>query len=64
MAGRSISCDRAVQASVRVMPVCLAMEEAAGIAAALASKTAEVDVHLVNVHRLSQRLKAEGAYLL
>lgn len=36
MAGRCISAERAVNASVRVMPNCLATGEAAGIAAALA----------------------------
>ncbi len=34
VAGRSISCERRVQASVRVMPVAMAMGEAAGMAAA------------------------------
>ena len=32
VAGRSISCEQLVQGSVRVMPVCLAMGQAAGIA--------------------------------
>lgn len=36
VAGRSISCDRMVMGSTRVMPCCLATGEAAGIAAALA----------------------------
>lgn len=39
MAGRAISTDRVVQGSTRVMPVCLAMGEAAGMAAAMAVKT-------------------------
>jgi FAD-dependent oxidoreductase family protein len=63
VAGRSISCDRAVQGSVRVMPVCLAMGEAAGIAATFASGAESPDVHEVDVVRLRQRLKEEGAYL-
>lgn len=37
VAGRSISCDRRVQASIRVMPVAMAMGEAAGMAAAILS---------------------------
>jgi len=63
VAGRSISCDRPVQGSVRVMPVCLAMGEAAGMAAAHALQSHGSDVHAVDVVRLRERLKAEGAYL-
>jgi FAD dependent oxidoreductase len=63
VAGRSISCDRPVQGSVRVMPVCLAMGEAAGMAAAHALKSHEADVHAVDVERLRARLKEEGAFL-
>lgn len=63
VAGRSISCDRPVQGSVRVMPVCLAMGEAAGIAAAMAQSTDAPDVHAVDVSQLRQRLIEEGAWL-
>jgi len=63
VAGRSISCDRPVQGSVRVMPVCLGMGEAAGIAAALSSRRDDADVHALDVTRLRKRLRAEGAWL-
>lgn len=63
MAGRSISSDRAVNGSVRVMPVCLVTGEAAGMAAAMAGKTAAADVHQVDTARLRERLRAEGVYL-
>lgn len=63
VAGRSISCVREVQGSVRVMPVCLAMGEAAGIAAALAVNLPGNDVHTVDVSILRKRLIEEGAYL-
>ena len=63
VAGRSVSCDHAVQGSVRVMPVCLAMGEAAGLAAALAAHAPAPDVHAVNTAHLRERLRAEGAYL-
>ncbi len=63
VAGRSISCDRPVQGSVRVMPVCLAMGEAAGLAAALAHQSSDADVHAVDVVRLRNRLTEEGAWL-
>ena len=63
VAGRSISCDRLVHGSIRVMPVCLAMGEAAGLAAALAAQAKLIDVHAVDPERLRSRLRAEGAYL-
>lgn len=63
VAGRSISCDRIIQGSIRVMPVCLAMGEAAGIAAVLALRLFSVDVHKVDVEFLIKRLREEGAYL-
>lgn len=63
VAGRAISCERMVQGSVRVMPVCLAMGEAAGMAAALAANLQNVDVHEIDVKVLRQRLQEEGAYI-
>lgn len=62
VAGRSISCDKRIQGSVRVMPVCLAMGEAAGAAAAMAS-AANGDVHSVDTDALREVLLANGAYL-
>ncbi|AIQ63019.1 tat (twin-arginine translocation) pathway signal sequence [Paenibacillus stellifer] len=62
VAGRSISCERQVLGSVRVMPVCLAMGEAAGMAASHAASGGG-DVHRVDVSRLRRRLREEGAYL-
>lgn len=63
VAGRSISCDRITQGSVRVMPVCLAMGEAAGMAAFYATKLKDVDVHTIDVQHLRKRLKEEGVYI-
>ncbi len=63
VAGRSISCERIVQGSVRVMPVCLAMGEAAGMAAAHAVSKHKGDVHAVDIAHLRARLREEGAYL-
>lgn len=63
VAGRSISCERIVHGSIRVMPVCLAMGEAAGVAAAQALEPAGVDVHQVDTDRLRRRLQERGAYL-
>lgn len=63
VAGRSISCDKRIQGSVRVMPVCLAMGEAAGMAAAFAA-SGDCDVHHVGVQRLRAKLREAGAYFL
>ncbi|HBT65196.1 MAG TPA: FAD-dependent oxidoreductase [Ruminococcaceae bacterium] len=64
VAGRSISCDRTVQGSVRVMPVCLVTGQAAGTAAALACAQDEVDVHALNIDALRKTLRENGAYFL
>ncbi|HSI09435.1 MAG TPA: FAD-dependent oxidoreductase [Rariglobus sp.] len=63
VAGRCISTERIVQGSVRVMPTCLAMGEAAGLAAALASSAASPDVHAVDTAHLRTLLRDHGAYL-
>jgi len=62
VAGRSISCEQIVQGSIRVMPVCLAMGEAAGMAAAQAAAAAG-NMHEVPITQLRERLKEQGAYL-
>jgi FAD dependent oxidoreductase len=63
VAGRSISCEQIVQGSVRVMPVCLAMGEAAGLAAADAVAHHQGRVREVEVQWLRSRLQKWGAYL-
>jgi hypothetical protein len=63
VAGRAVSCDRSVQGSVRVMPVCLVMGEAAGVAAAQAVSDNKGDVHAIDTQTLRTMLKAYGAYL-
>lgn len=63
VAGRSISCERIVSGSTRVMPVCLAMGEAAGTAAAMALAHPSPDVHTLDTRALRTRLRERGAYL-
>lgn len=63
VAGRSISTDRTVQGSTRVMPTCLVTGEAAGTAAALAADAGSADVHAVDTARLRETLRNNGAYL-
>jgi Dehydrogenases (flavoproteins) len=61
VAGRSISCDRYILGSVRVMPNCLTTGEAAGCAAAMAAK-ADNNVHTVDTDELRSTLKDYGGY--
>jgi len=62
VAGRCVSTDRSMQASIRVMPGCYITGQAAGVAAAmmLDSATHSRDV---DVTALQARLKAMGAFL-
>ena len=64
VAGRSISCDRYVQGSLRVMPACLVMGEATGVAAAIAVKQQRdtIDFQSLPVDSLRSQLREHGAY--
>ena len=62
VAGRCVSSDEMVQASIRVIPGCYITGQAAGVAAALASDRS-ISVHDVPVKELQARLRAAGAYL-
>ena len=61
-AGRCVSTDQKVQASIRVMPACYITGQAAGMAAAIAAG-GSCDVHTVDVKELQRRLVGFGAYL-
>ncbi len=60
MAGRHYSVTSAAQRSSREIPPCMAMGEAAGVAAALALEE-NVAVDKIDVARLQARLRARGA---
>jgi len=60
--GRSVSTDRYLQGSIRVMPGCYITGQAAGIAAAIAVEQ-EADTRDISVAELQKRLKDMGAYL-
>ena len=62
LAGRCISGTHEAMASFRVMSICMAMGEAAGIAAAL-SITANVSPRQLNVESIQKELTAKGADL-
>jgi hypothetical protein len=62
VAGRSVSSDRVVQGSLRVMPNCFAMGQAAGTAAAMASSRG-VGFRGIDVASLQKSLIDQGAWL-
>lgn len=62
-AGRCISADHEMQASVRTMPACLVTGEAAGCAAGLALRNGCGDLHALDTDQLRARLREHGAYL-
>ncbi|KWX76402.1 FAD-dependent oxidoreductase [Paenibacillus riograndensis] len=62
VAGRSVSSDRAVQGSLRVMPNCFSMGQAAGTAAALALRDG-TGSRGISVAELQQRLLEQDVWL-
>jgi len=62
VAGRCVSTDRNMQASIRVMPACYITGQAVGVAAAMMVE-ADTDSRGIDVADLQARLKAVGAYL-
>ena len=62
VAGRCISADRSIQASIRVMPCCYVTGQAAGAAAALASRGGG-ETRSVNVPQLQDAIRRLGGYL-
>ena len=55
LAGRDISGTHMAHSNYRVMPICVALGEGAGIAAALAAK-GDMDVREVNVKEIQKHL--------
>jgi hypothetical protein len=62
VAGRCVSTDRYMQASIRVMPGCFITGQAAGVAAAMVAQ-AGTDTRSIEIRDLQMRLKAMGGYL-
>lgn len=62
VAGRCISATHEAQASVRILPICCCLGEAAGTAAALAHKTNK-NAHTVDIKNLQKKLIENGAVL-
>lgn len=58
--GRCISATHEAQASIRIMPICATLGEAAGTAVALASISG-TDTHHLDVSRLQEMLRSQGA---
>ncbi len=62
VAGRCVSTDRGMQASIRVMPGCYITGQAAGVAAAMTIK-ANTGTRGISIYELQKRLIGMGAYL-
>lgn len=62
VAGRCVSTDRYLQASLRVMPGCYITGQAAGVAAAVCCQSG-AQPRQANVHEIQRRLKQMGMYL-
>ena len=62
IAGRCVSADSTAAGAIRVMPPCMGMGQAAGIAAALAVKEGTT-VRKMDPQAIRTRLKENGAYL-
>lgn len=60
VAGRCISATHEAQASVRIMPICATMGEAAGVAAAVAFNTNK-NAHTVDICEVQNKLREKGA---
>jgi len=60
VAGRCLSATHEAQASVRIMPICATMGEAAGVAVATAYKTNK-NTHTVDVTVIQEKLVEKGA---
>ena len=60
VAGRCISATHNAQSSVRIMPICVSMGEAAGVAASVAKKENQ-NMHTVNIKKVQERLRELGA---
>lgn len=58
--GRCISATHEAQASIRIMPICATLGQAAGLAAALAKSTG-TNTHTLDVARLQALLRQSGA---
>ncbi len=62
VAGRCISATHEAQASVRIMPICACLGEAAGTAISVAKKTNK-NTHTLDTEKLRSTLRANGAIL-
>ena len=62
IAGRCVSADSTAAGAIRVMPPCMGMGQAAGIAAAMAIQEG-CTVREICVEKLQEALKKNGAYL-
>ncbi len=63
VAGRSISSDREVNGALRIMPTCMSMGEAAGIAAGLAATEHNGEVGRCNPVVIQNKIRNHGGFM-
>ncbi len=62
VAGRCVSATHEAQASIRIMPICCCLGEAAGVAVSVAKQT-DTNTHTLSVKALQQKLLDNGGAL-
>ena len=62
VSGRAISATHIAMSSLRVMPTCFALGQAAGIAASLACEN-DVELNEININELHKKMKEQGVEL-
>ncbi|NLC67846.1 MAG: FAD-dependent oxidoreductase [Clostridiaceae bacterium] len=58
--GRCVSCDRVMQSSIRVMPACMIMGQAAGVAASLVNN---YNIRDIDIIKLKAKLRDSGVFI-
>ena len=58
--GRCVSCDRVMLSSIRVMPACMIMGQAAGVAASLVNNSNIRDIDII---KLKAKLRDSGVFI-
>ena len=63
VAGRCVSTDKQMQSSIRVMPACFIMGQAAGLGAALAIKNGTGETRAIDLKELQEAIRGIGGFL-
>jgi len=58
-----VSTDKKMQSSIRVMPSCFIMGQAAGLGAALAIKNGAGEIRAIDIRELQEKIRDIGGFL-